>query len=167
MTILQKKFLLGLKLIFISFSILWFNACEQVPFIEANNKSGLKETRLGESKYYLLLPENFKLSEARGKEGQLGYSLIPIDTSSTMFGFIEIRHGNPIGGDSLFSNKNDKIFAESYLLNKKVSWTINQSETGYFTAFTTENGDLNARVSSKNRNEIESLISVIATLKEK
>lgn len=138
----------------------------QLPVIQPNTGSDLKEARLGESNYYLLLPDRFELSEARGKEGQLGYNIMPGNPSSTMFGFIEIRRGQPIG-DPLSVSRTAKAFAKSAFLDKEIPWTINKTETGYFEAFTTENGDLNARVSSKNREEIDVLISIIATLKKK
>ena len=114
-----------------------------------------------------MLPGNFELlEEARGIEGQLGYNIIPKDSSSTAFGFIEIQHGRPIGDNSRL-DKSAKLFAKSYLSDKKVNWTIYKTETGYFIAFTTEDGDINANVSSKKRTEIDSLISIIATLKER
>jgi hypothetical protein len=145
-----------------------FSGCQtqNLSFISAINKQGLKEVQLGNSNYYLSLPDNFEISEARGKEGQLGYNIIPKDTSSTMFGFIEIRHGSPIGGN-LNDNLNSKPLAESLLANKKVQWKIATTETGYYQAYTSENGDLNARVSSKLRTDIDTLISIVASLKKK
>lgn len=145
-----------------------FSGCQaqNLPFISAINKQGLKEVQLGNSNYYLSMPSNFQISEARGKEGQLGYNIIPKDTSSTMFGFIEIRHGSPIGGN-LYGNLNSKPFAESLLANKKVLWKIVMTETGYYQAYTSENGDLNAHVSSKRQSDINTLISIVASLKKK
>ena len=144
-----------------------FNSCQDddLPFLPAIKSSGLKEIKLGQSDYYLHLPESFKISEARGKEGQWGFNIIPTDTSSTMFGLIEIRSGNPIGGES--EDKSAEKFALSYLAEKKVEWKIHQTKSGYFNAYTSENGDLNAKVSSKNRKDIDSVISIIATLKKK
>jgi hypothetical protein len=154
---------------FLTVSILTvFSGCQaqNLPFISAINKQGLKEVQLGNSNYYLLLPDNFEISEARGKEGQLGYNIMPKDTSLTMFGFIEIRHGHPIGGN-LYDNLNSKAFAESLLANIRVQWKIATTETGYYQAYTSENGDLNARVSSKPRTDIDTLISIVASLKKK
>jgi hypothetical protein len=115
------------------------------------------ETRLGESNYFIQLPDAFKLIEARGKEGELGYHIIPGDNSSTMLGFIEIEHGDPIGGKPLDTSSSQEIIT-TYFLGKKVHWRINKTETGYFAASTDEKGDLNANASSKRRNEIDSLI---------
>ncbi|MBS1655973.1 MAG: hypothetical protein JSU05_14065 [Bacteroidetes bacterium] len=134
--------------------------------MHSNSISGIYETRLGQSNYYILLPGTFLLSEARGKEGQLGYNIIPKDTSSTMFGFIEIKQGHPIGYISI-NEGSPKETISSYLLNKQVQWNIYITQTGYFDASTDEKGDLNASASSKKRNEIDSLISIISTLKQK
>ena len=131
-----------------------------------NLRAGIQETRLGESNYFILLPDKFQISEARGKEGQLGYNIMPKDISSTMFGFIEIRHGKPIGDRSLYDGKPTEIIS-STLLGKKVDWKIYKSERGYFDASTNEKGDLNASALSKNRNEIDSLVSIICTLRLK
>ena len=134
--------------------------------IKTNSTADIHEARLGESNYFIQLPDIFKISEARGKEGQLGYNIIPKDTSSTMFGFIEIRHGNPIGDISQYGGPPTEIIS-SYLLDKKVEWKIYKTETGYFDASTNEKGDLNANASSKNRNQIDSLVSIISTLRQK
>jgi hypothetical protein len=134
--------------------------------INTNSRVDTNEVRLGESNYFIQLPDTFIISEARGKEGQLGYNIIPKDTSSTMYGFIEIRHGNPIGKISLFDGPPKEVIS-SYLLGKKVEWKIYKTETGYFDASTNEKGDLNANASSKNRNQIDSLVYIISTLRQK
>jgi len=134
--------------------------------IETGSSADRQETRLGQSNYFILLPGTFYLSEARGKEGQLGYNIIPKDKKSTMFGFIEIKHGRPIGG-GLVHDGPPKETILSYFLDKQVRWKIYITETGYFDAFTDEEGDLHAIASSKKRNEIDSLISIISTLKQK
>ena len=161
----QNTHLTGLALI--SLTILLFDCCqnESRPTVRANTNSNVKETRLGESKYYLQLPDKFDLSEARGKEGQLGYNIIPKDSSSTMFGFIEIEEGNPIIGESSSTDTTRYERVQSYLLSKEVNWTIHKTETQYYVASSSNNGSLRANASSKNRNEIDSLISIIATLK--
>jgi hypothetical protein len=83
-----------------------------------------------------------------------------------MFGVIEIERGEPIKSISRLGTTG-KFFTSSYLLNKKVTWTIEKIEVGHFAASTNENGDLNAMAFSRNRNEIDSLISIIATLRTK
>ncbi len=134
------------------------------PFIKANSRSDLQEVRLNKSNYYLQLPPNFKLIEVEGKEGGLGYDIISKNNSSTMFGFIEIEKFNIIGVSPL--DKTAKTFAESNLFNKTVKWTIHKTENGYYNADTQEK-DLNATAFSKKRNEIDTLISIIATVKQK
>ena len=49
-----------IKLLVISCSILLIDSCQekQIPFIEPARGSNLKEFRLGESDYYLNLPDN-------------------------------------------------------------------------------------------------------------
>lgn len=122
--------------------------------------------RLGESNYFIQLPSTYNLAEARGKEGQHGYNLIPKDTTSTMFGTIEIRSGHPIGGSPYNGDTSNEIIT-SNLLNREVGWKIYATETGYFVASTDEKGEVNASVQSKNRNEIDSLIYIISTLNKK
>jgi hypothetical protein len=149
-------------------AVIFAIACrmETLPFIEANRNADLKDARLGESQYHLMLPADFVLKEARGKEGQLGYNISPSDTTSTVHGFVEIRAGNPIRGDVSASNETRK-YARSNLLNKEVTWAIDQSPTGYYTAYTDQPGDVNARASSKNREEVDKMIAYIATLQIK
>lgn len=146
--------------------VLFTSSCvhKNIPAIEASS-SNSPETRLGETDYYLRLPDSLHLTEARGKEGQLGFNIQPNDSSSTLHGFIEIIKGRPVGGRNTGSGA--KVFATSYLAGSKVNWEIYQTETGYFIAFTNEAGDLNAEVSSKSRTEVDNLISVIATLRKK
>ena len=157
------------RLLQISLTILVLGSCqsESYPTIGANTNRNVKETRLGESKYYLLLPDKFDLSEARGKEGQLGYNIIPKDSTSTMYGFIEIEKGNQIVGERLPSDTIRYEYIQSYLLAEKVKWTIHKTETHYYVASSSSYGNLSANASSKNRNDIDSIISIIATLKKK
>jgi hypothetical protein len=162
-----NRFLRHILFLTVSILIVFFSCqAQNLPFISAINKGDLKEVRLGNSNYYLLLPVNFKISEARGKEGQLGYNIISKDSSSTIFGFIEINHGHPVG-NNLHNDLNSKPFAESLLANKKVQWKIAITENGYYQAYTSENSDLNAHGSSKLKTDIDTLISIVASLKKK
>ncbi len=147
--------------------VLALHSCEDsnLPFIEASKNKALKEIRLGESDYYLNLPTSFKLEEVRGKEGQLGYEIVPLDTSTGMSGFIEIQYGSPIG--KTYRGGPGELIAKSNLLNKKVEWIMEDPFKGYLYAYTDENGDFNANVSARTRYEIDSLISWISTLKTK
>jgi hypothetical protein len=159
---------LALKILVFLFYSFYLVSCqsqnEQLPFIEAITNEKLIEVKLGESDYYLKIPDGFEVTEARGKEGQLGYNIIPNDSISTMFGFVEIESGRPIGGG--FSGKSSNKYVQSLFLNKKTTWKIYKEESGYFTAHT-KKGDISSDVSSKSKNEIDSLISIIATLTRK
>ncbi|RYY45745.1 MAG: hypothetical protein EOO06_15890, partial [Chitinophagaceae bacterium] len=95
--------------------------------------SGIEETRLGQSNYYLLLPPTFSLLEARGKEGQLGYHIVPKDTSVAMFGFVGIKRGRPIGGTWIHDSEPIETFS-SPLLDKRVQWKVYKTEAGQFDA---------------------------------
>lgn len=135
----------------------------ELPIIEANTSDG-KDIRLGESDFYLKLPNRFEISEAWGKEGQLGYNIIPKDTTLSLHGFIEIKRGNPIG-EGPHSGENSKKYKQSSFLNKKVTWKIYQTETKWLIAYTKKR-NISADVSAKNNLEIDSLIAIIATLRE-
>lgn len=144
--------------------LLWTCNCSRGPFIGASGDADLKEYRLGQSRYYVSLPDGFQITEAHGKEGQLGYSLKPNDPSSTMYGFIEIEAGMGVKGDKL-EPTGPVEYARSYLMNKSVTWTIERTSKGYLYANTDESGDLNAKASSKDRDELDRMISLIATLR--
>ncbi len=143
-----------------------FAACQyaNLPLISPNDGGGTTEVRLGKSDFFLKLPDDFEMTEARGKEGQLGYHLKPKDTASTMSAFIEIKHGMPITVAEP-SKRSPRSFARAGFGGKETVWLIEKTETGYFVAFTSEHGDLNATASSKDENEVKKLISIIATLK--
>lgn len=122
------------------------------------------EIRLGESNYYLRLSDNFTITEARGKEGQLGYNIIPKDSTSQMSGFIEIEHGR---SKSITPNWGmEKYKIPSSFLGQEIAWTVYETETGYFVAATPE-AKVTARATSNKRDEIDSLISIISTLRKK
>jgi hypothetical protein len=165
-----------MKFLILIFCILNFLACDvnstshkkgiDSTTTETNSDAtGINEIRLGVSRYWIQLPSGYELLEARGKEGQLGYNITPKDTASKVFGFVEILHGEPIGENVIDTSA--KTFLKSFLLNKEVQWTVDKSETEYFMAYTTEKGDVNAKVFSNKRNEIDSMIAIISTLKEK
>lgn len=137
------------------------NQDEQLPFIDAITNEKLIELKLGESDYYFKIPDGFEVTEARGKEGQLGYNIIPTDSTSTMFGFIEIESGRPIGNGS--TTESSAKYVQSLFLNKKTTWSISKEESGYFTAYT-QKENISSDVSSKSKYEIDRLISIIATL---
>jgi hypothetical protein len=149
------------------FVLLYFQilSCQnnELPIIEANTGNG-KDIRLGESDFYLKLPNGFEISEAHGKEGQLGYNIIPKDTTSNLHGSIEIERGNPVG-EGYHSGENSKRYKKSSFLNKIVTWKIYQTETKRLIAYT-KKGSISADVSARNNLEVDSMIAIIATLRE-
>ncbi|MDP4265131.1 MAG: hypothetical protein Q8941_21565 [Bacteroidota bacterium] len=135
-----------------------------LKLIEEASYQGLKKERLGQSTYYVKIPSNTFIDEARGKEGQLGYGLYQIDSvkrNEGSSGFIEIEHGNPISGDS----DNDKLIEKvrSHLLDGSTKWKITKTETGYFNAVA-HHGKLRLDASSPTRTGLDSMIAIIATL---
>ncbi|HQZ97359.1 MAG TPA: hypothetical protein PLP21_13640 [Pyrinomonadaceae bacterium] len=129
-----------------------------------STEAGLVETRLGESNYYISIPETLRVAEARGKEGQLGYNILAKDPASDLYGFVEIKKGQGIHSGS---DTETKPFLRSRLIKDDVVWSVVKTSTGTLTAATNETGDLNARASSKNENGLERMIAIIATLRTK
>ena len=136
-----------------------------VPVIEPRVSSDLRDFPLGNSGYRMRLPYHYHLEEANGKEGQLGYHIITGDPRSTTSAFIEIRKGMPVVGEVRTLVPGD-VFAKAYLLDRQVEWRIDSLETGYYEAFTRGSDDLNAHISAKDRNEIDQMVSLIATLRK-
>jgi hypothetical protein len=130
---------------------------------QTTTTSDSNEVRLGATNYFLKLPPTFYITEARGKEGQLGYNIIPKDTASQMSAFIEIEKGRSIPGSLNWGEEKEKI--QSTILNKPILWTVYHTDTGYIVAVTAA-GEVSARSTSNNRNEIDSLISIITTLRK-
>ena len=154
----------------IALGISIFCQAQNLPFVSALSKTGLKEARLGSSNYYLLLPvilpDTFRIVEAHGIEGQLGYHFTFKDSSLLKTFFIEISRGQPVGG-TLHDSTKGELFAQSSLADKIVRWRITKTESNFYQVFTAEGGNLNAHFSCKAKTDINYLISIIATLKQK
>lgn len=138
-----------------------------LKFIDTASYSNLREERLGQSSYYVKLPSTMFIEEAKGKEGQLGYGLYQIDSIKRYersSGFIEVEHGNPIGGDP----DTDKIIEKvrSHFLDGSIQWKITRSETGNFNAVA-HHGKLTLDTFSPTRTGLDSMIAIIATLTTK
>lgn len=160
-------------LTFTALGIYVFCKAQNLPFIPALNGQGMKEVRLGNSAYYILLPvvspDTFKISEAGGREGQFGYDIFFKKSSSYNSFVIDILRGNPIGGNP-YDSTEGKVLVESLLAGKKVQWRLAKTESGVYEVFTAESGDLNAHFWSegqKDMNDINYVIAIIATLKRK
>ena len=154
-----------IKIQFTLLALIAFSCNEpNLKLIEEASYPSLKEERLGQSTYYVKIPSNMFIDEARGKEGQLGYGLYQIDSIKRYersSGFIEIEHGNPIGGGS----DDDKIIEKvrSHFLDGSVKWNISKTETGYFIAVA-HHGKLTLDASSPTRTGLDSMIAIITTL---
>ena len=125
-----------------------------------------KEVRLGESRYFIVLPHDLIMSEARGKEGQLGYNFTSRSKGSDFSGFIEIRHGHPIVGHNIFSLvevRKDSLYAT--FLGSQTLWLIKETTIGLFA--TTAIGNVSAFIDAKDRKDIERMIMVFSTLTER
>ena len=134
------------------------------PLPQTKIGNNANEVQLGDSKFYLKVPDNIKVIEARGKEGQHGFNILPKDTSSKMYGFIEVAHGHPIGDSSINECKNAEKAIQSIFLNVQVLWTICVTQTGYFNAKTNGYEGITAYAYSDKRKEVEDMISIIGTL---
>jgi hypothetical protein len=120
--------------------------------------------RLGSSRYYLRLSNDLTISEAKGKEGQLGYNIIPKDTASHLFGFIQIKRGNPVGGPS--RSFDPKEYINANLLGKEIIWMVEEPGPGYFFGRMSQD-KISAWISSNDRNGLERLIKLFSTLTRK
>jgi hypothetical protein len=124
-----------------------------------------KEVRLGESKYFIVLPSDLIMTEARGKEGQLGYDFTPRSKNSDIFGFIEIRHGDPIGGQDVFSSLKVKDSLYASFLGTRTLWLIKETPAGLIA--TTQNGNVSAHIIAKDRKNVDRMMMIFSTLSEK
>ena len=142
------------------------NILSERPLPESKIGTNINEVKLGDSKFYLLVPDGFSVIEARGKEGQRGFSIFPKNTSSKMFGFIEIEHGHPIN-DSSEALGNVKEYIQSTFLNVPTKWAIYVTKAQYFDAELPTIRGISASAFSNKRHDIDSLISIIQTLSER
>ena len=147
-------------------SCLILNSCAQShqQVIAAQPGEFQKTLPLGNTQYSIELPDSFRIEEANGKEGQLGFSIIPLSENSSMQGFIQILKGNPHLADDKIKKE---VFCTSFLNGKPVMWSIYKTETDYLYAESSEVGELSATAVSKNKTEVELLIRIISTLKMK
>jgi len=142
-------------------------SCKQatVKFIETASYPNLVEGRLGQSSYYVKYPSTMFIEEARGKEGQLGYGLWPIDSISrytSSSAFIEIEQGRPVGRELDCDISIENV--RSNFLGGTIRWSVCKSENEkYYTAIASK-GKLRLSVNSKTRFGLDSMIAIVATL---
>lgn len=153
------------KLLYFLFFLFTISCNESnLKLIEKATYSNLKEEQLGQSEYYVKYPSNMFIEEAKGKEGQVGYGLWQIDSImryKSFSGFIEIEHGNPIGGQTDIENIVEKV--RSIIHNKSVDWKIGITETGYYEATAFWN-KLTLNASASRREGLDSMIAILSTL---
>ncbi len=141
------------------------HACNKmkIPEIVSNESNLNARTPLENTGFSVQIPDSFRIEEANGKEGQLGFSIIPLNENSSIHGFIEILKGNP----HLADDKTKKeVFCTSVLNGKPVTWSIYKTETDFFYAESSEVGELSATAVSNDKTEVELLIRIISTLAE-
>jgi hypothetical protein len=137
------------------------------PLAERKVGSDSNEIKLGDTKFYLTVSDNIKITEARGKEGQHGFYILPKDDSSKIYGFIETQHGRPIGDSSFNDCKDGKVYTKSIFLNKQVTWTMCLFKNKYFNVETKGYNGVTAYAYADKISDIDNMISIIGTLTEK
>lgn len=162
---------LGHYFFFLSLMGLFLNACNNeapdVVSVASNSNinmqsEGPEEMVLGQSGYLLNLPGIYTISEAKGKEGQLGYTISSKDSSNHVFGFIEIKKGLGIQPKT----NSAKPFIKASFNGEETQWQIQRTETGYFEAFTPVDREVRARISSDREQEVKELAMLMATLRK-
>lgn len=126
----------------------------------------INEVKLGDSKFYLRIPDGFDVVEARGKEGQRGFNILPKNNSSKMFGSIETQHGHPII-DSNETLGTVTEYIQSTFLDVPIKWVIYFSKSKYYYAETPVIRGISASAFSDKRDDIDSIISIIHSLVER
>lgn len=160
----QVRFLLIAIIIFISIGCSnTKNMKNEKPLLAKDLGNNTNEVTLGATGYVLKVPDGYVVVEAKGKEGQHGFHILPASSTSTVFGFIEIEHGYPIvdttgAKDSLLG------YIKSELLNLSVKWELYLSKSKYYYAETPVVSGVSASVFSERKDDIETLISIIETL---
>jgi hypothetical protein len=157
---------------FLSLTGLFLTACNNeapdVVSVASNSNinmqsEGPEEMVLGQSGYVVNLPGIYTITEAKGKEGQLGYTISSKDSSNHVFGFVEIKKGmgiipKPAAGD--------KPFLKASFNGDDTQWMMHRTETGYFEAYTPVDKDIRARVNSDREKEVRELVMLLATFRK-
>lgn len=163
----QKRFWSLLIILFLISCSHTRNGFVEKPLKKIKIGANFSEVKLGNSNFYLKVPDGFEVVEAKGKEGQHGFHISPNKSSSKMFGFIEIQHGQPITYNKSENLGNPVEYVKSNFLDMEIKWTIYRSNSGYFDAETPSIRGVSASALSNKRSDIDILISIIQTLNEK
>ncbi|MGI9192019.1 MAG: hypothetical protein ACR2IL_07840 [Chitinophagaceae bacterium] len=163
-------------LFFRALSILGISAClfscsneaPDVVSVASNSKinmrsEGPEEMIFGQSGYIVNLPGIYTITETKGKEGQLGYTISSQDSSNHVFGFVEIKKGLGIKPKS---TAGDKPFTKALFNGNETQWMMHRTETGYFEAYTPTDKDIRALVSSDREQEVRELVMLLATFRK-
>lgn len=128
------------------------------------SQEGTKEVRLGRSHYFITLPTSWKLSEARGKEAQLGYNIFNERDRDAYWGLVEIKPGRPTGGPLPFpTGVADSLAAE--FLGQPVVWIIDVTAWGFEARV--KQADISGQIRAKQRADLERMVKVFGTLVKK
>lgn len=120
---------------------------------------------LGHSNYYIRLPEDIEMAEAKGLSGQPGYSFHPKQSDFSSLGFISVDSGGLSGvrdASACPVRKTDVVYAR--LLDDQVRWVI--EDRGRFLDATTSLGKVSANIYTKDRKYIDRMIDVFSTLQK-
>ena len=163
-SILKSVSLLGL----FSFLLSCSNEAPDVVSVASNSAINMKsqgpeEMVFGQSGYIVNLPGIYTITEAKGKEGQLGYTISSQDSSNHVFGFVEIKKGM---GITPKSDAADKPFMKATFNGDETQWMMHRTETGYFEAYTPIDKEIRARVNSDREQEVSELVMLLATFRK-
>jgi hypothetical protein len=160
-------YLFSLVSLFSSFLWACNNSAPDVVSIASNSNINMQsegpvEMELGQTGYLLNLPGIYAVSETKGKEGQLGFTISSKDSSNHVFGFIEIKKGLGIQPKT----NSAKPFIKATFNGSETQWQIQRTETGYYEAFTPIDREVRARISSDREQEVKELAMLMATLRK-
>ncbi|MBU3677226.1 MAG: hypothetical protein FGM54_08640 [Chitinophagaceae bacterium] len=151
-----------------AFLIACKNEAPDVVSVASNSSINMRsegpvEMIFGQSGYIVNLPGIYTITEAKGKEGQLGYTISSQDSSNHVFGFVEIKKGLGIKPKS---TAGDKPFIKALFNGDETQWMMHRTETGYFEAYTPTDREIRALVSSDREKEVRELVMLLATFRK-
>lgn len=160
------------RLLFLALFVFYCIACNNeapdVVSVASNSNinmqsEGPEEMDFGQSGYIVNLPGHYTITETKGKEGQLGYTMSSRDSSNHVFGFVEIKKGMGIIPKQ---TAGDKPFLKATFNGDEIQWMMHRTETGYFEAYTPVDNEIRARVSSDREKEVRELVMLLATFRK-
>lgn len=144
------------------FCILLLSACASAP--KLTNNSNFLPTRLGSSDYMIDLPLSYKMTEARGKEGQLGYHFAPNDEGLQNSFFVELKQGKGIVAED---DEPVESTIQALVLGEKVTFKINRNINQYYSGITREHSVFpKLTAGAYQKAHLEEMIQIMATLRK-